>query len=206
MLCGRRMGLKRSKGGVKQMRQHPTGHNKRLFRWRQMAAKMLESHLNKLNGDGRFSNTSSSHDNDFVRLCYTASIARLRHDDRQSSWGVQVAGNQKPKKKTFFFKSITMISSAIRGTGRNKNNCLPWLDVVSRERGTREGSWIHSGFSWSVRLLFCQANMAATRSLKIKKEEGKQKRKSASRPCLLWQGRLPSLSLSRRPFFFLTYK
>lgn len=40
-------------------------------------------YLNKLDGDGRFSNTSPAHNDDFVRLCYTTTITRLRHDDRR---------------------------------------------------------------------------------------------------------------------------
>lgn len=40
-------------------------------------------YLNELNGDGGFSDASSAHNDDFVSLCYTASITRLRHDDRR---------------------------------------------------------------------------------------------------------------------------
>lgn len=49
-------------------------------------------YLDKLDGNGRFSDTSPAHDDDFVRLGHTAPISRLRHDVRSPT--VHLSGEQ----------------------------------------------------------------------------------------------------------------
>jgi hypothetical protein len=92
-------------------------------------------YLNKLDSDGRFSNTSPAHNDDFVRLCNTTAITRLRHDDRRPAKGVyKLLGIST---QLWFNHNVKLYFSTRNNRPKNKNNQLMRLGIKGGRDHTR---------------------------------------------------------------------